>query len=144
MPIGSSLPQTPYFIRALWEWCEDAGLSAQILIHVDDYVRVPRAFVADDRIVLNVGSEATNRLELGNEWITFQARFGSKVEEIEIPIGNVMAIFAEETNQGMAFDLKLLSIAQASTDETENAAGEEPNQEEVKSPEKTSPLKIVK
>lgn len=150
--MNPNLSQTPYFIRALWEWCSDAGLSPQIVVHVDDYVRVPRGFVVDERIVLDIGSEATNQLELGDEWITFQARFGTKVENIEIPIGNVMAIFAEETNQGMAFDLNLLSESEAadvgadersdSSETLNESAGGEASETVEKS--KGSPLKIVK
>ena len=92
--MNPNLSQTPYFIRALWEWCSDAGLSPQIVVHVDEHTRVPRGFVVDGRIVLDISAEATNQLELGDEWITFQARFGTKVENIEIPMGNVLAIFA--------------------------------------------------
>ncbi len=150
--MNSNLSQTPYFIRALWEWCSDAGLSPQIVVHVDEYVRVPRGFVVDDRIVLDIGSEATNQLELGDEWITFQARFGTKVENIEIPVGNIIAIFAEETNQGMGFELNLLSDNEA-TSEGHNDDLPPPSRSEVSEdqtegqpaePSKGSPLKIVK
>lgn len=148
--MNPNLSQTPYFIRALWEWCSDAGLSPQIVVHVDDYARVPRGFVVDDRIVLDISAEATNQLELGDEWITFQARFGTKVENIEIPVGNVLAIFAEETNQGMGFELSLLSDS-----EPQNEGEDDKNAAEVSSvepaenseaPKKStsSPLKVVK
>lgn len=149
--MNPNLSQTPYFIRALWEWCSDAGLSPQIMVHVDEQVQVPRGFVVDDRIVLDISAEATNQLELGDEWITFQARFGTKVENIAVPIGHVLAIFAEETNQGMAFDLNLLADTDLTvgTDEysdasatLKDAVAEHASEAAEKS--KGSPLKIVK
>ncbi|MFB0949376.1 MAG: ClpXP protease specificity-enhancing factor [Burkholderiaceae bacterium] len=152
--MNPNLSQTPYFIRALWEWCSDAGLSPQIVVHVDASTQVPHGFVVDGRIVLDISAEATNQLELGDEWITFQARFGTKVENIAIPVGNVMAIFAEETNQGMAFDLDLHSESAPSeeSEAAENAESEVLSVEDTASETlstasdkpKGSPLKIVK
>ena len=115
--MNPNLSQTPYLIRALWQWCTDAGLSPQILVNVDDMAQVPRQFVVDGRIVLDISAEATNRLELGDEWITFQARFGDKVENLSIPVGNVMAIYAEETNQGMVFDVSSMDADDDASDE---------------------------
>jgi stringent starvation protein B len=139
--MNPNLSQTPYLIRALWQWCTDAGLSPQILVHVDDTVRVPRAVVVDGRIVLDISAEATNQLELGDEWITFQARFGTKVENLSIPVGNVMAIYAEETNQGMAFDAAPM---QGDTDEKDDDGPIEPKQSTSEKPNSPSPLKVVK
>lgn len=138
--MNPNLSQTPYLIRALWQWCTDAGLSPQILVHVDDTVRAPRAFVVDGRIVLDISAEATNQLELGDEWITFQARFGTKVENLSIPVGNVMAIYAEETNQGMAFDVTPM---QSDADERDDGPTE-PKQSTSEKPNSPSPLKVVK
>lgn len=104
-------------MRALWQWCTDAGLSPQIVVLVDQYTKVPRQFVEDGRIVLDISAEATNLLEMGDEWITFQARFGARVEELMIPVGNVVAIFAEETNQGMMFEATPLADSELLTDE---------------------------
>ncbi|MBP6242315.1 MAG: ClpXP protease specificity-enhancing factor, partial [Hydromonas sp.] len=115
--MNPNLSQTPYLIRALWQWCTDAGLSPQILVNVDDMAQVPRQFVVDGRIVLDISAEATNRLELGDEWITFQARFGDKVENLSIPVGNVMAIYAEETNQGVVFDVSSMGADDDASDE---------------------------
>lgn len=150
--MNPNLSQTPYFIRALWEWCSDAGLSPQIVVHVDESTQVPHGFVVDGRIVLDISAEATNQLELGDEWITFQARFGTKVENIAIPVGNVLAIFAEETNQGMAFDLDLYSgsMSVEELEATDSAESKPLSTEDVpqdvseKPKGKGSPLKIVK
>ena len=152
--MNPNLSQTPYFIRALWEWCSDAGLSPQIVVHVDESTQVPQGFVVDGRIVLDISAEATNQLELGDEWITFQARFGTKVENIAIPVGNVLAIFAEETNQGMAFDLDLHSESMSAEEletaeraESKSLSTEDVPQDapqDVPEKPKGSPLKVVK
>ncbi|MBS1173888.1 MAG: ClpXP protease specificity-enhancing factor [Burkholderiaceae bacterium] len=142
--MNPNLSQTPYLIRALWQWCTDAGLSPQLLVSVDEMTQVPRQFVVDKRIVLDISAEATNRLELGDEWITFQARFGEKVENLSIPVGNVMAIYAEETNQGMAFDV---SPMQGNIDDNvdDDIKGVEVEFEQtLEKPNKASPLKVVK
>ena len=93
----------PYLIRALHEWCSDNGLTPYLSVKVDRSVQVPREFVNDGEIVLNVGYDATGGLQLGNEYIEFKARFGGKPREIMIPVERVQAIYARETGQGMSF-----------------------------------------
>lgn len=99
------LPSTkPYLIRAIHEWCCDNGFTPYISVVVDERVRVPREFVRDGQIVLNVGYEATAHLQIANDGITFQARFGGVARDIAIPLGNVTAIYAKENGSGMAFE----------------------------------------
>jgi len=99
------LPSTkPYLIRAIQEWCCDNGFTPHIAVVVDQQVRVPREFVRDGQIVLNIGYEATGHLKIANEGITFQARFGGVARDISVPIGNVTAIYAKENGAGMAFE----------------------------------------
>lgn len=93
----------PYLIRALHEWCTDNGLTPHLAVRVDGSVRVPVEYVRNNEIVLNVGYEATNALKLGNEFIEFKARFGGVPREIVVPVGHVLAIYARENGQGMAF-----------------------------------------
>jgi stringent starvation protein B len=93
----------PYLIRALHEWCSDNGLTPFLVVKVDGTVQVPREFVQNGEIVLNVGYDATNKLQLGNDYIEFHARFGGKSREIMVPIAAVAAIYAKENGQGMAF-----------------------------------------
>lgn len=98
------VPSTrPYLIRALYEWCSDNGYSPYIAVHVDASVQVPMEFVRNGEIVLNVSMEATKDLRLDNEYITFKARFGGVSREIVVPITHVIAIYARENGQGMAF-----------------------------------------
>ena len=101
------LPSTkPYLLRAIWEWCNDNGYTPYIAVQVDGRTRVPREFVRDGQIVLNLGSEATHRLQLGNDWIEFQARFGGVARDLSVPVDRVAAIYARENGAGMAFDIE--------------------------------------
>jgi stringent starvation protein B len=93
----------PYLIRALHEWCADNGFSPYIAVHVDSSVQVPQEFVKNGEIVLNVSFDATSGLRLGNEFIEFKARFGGVAREIVVPVTHVVAIYARENGQGMAF-----------------------------------------
>ncbi len=95
----------PYLIRALYEWCTDNGLTPYVAVRVDDTVRVPREYVKDGEIVLNISMDATSALKLGNDYIEFKARFAGVARDIMVPLGRVMAIYARENGQGMAFPL---------------------------------------
>lgn len=98
------LPSTrPYLIRAIHEWCCDNGFTPYIAVAVDEWVQVPREFVKDGEIVLNTSYDATGNLRLGNDFIEFKARFGGIAREIRVPIDHVLAIYARENGQGMAF-----------------------------------------
>jgi len=96
----------PYLIRALYEWCGDNGLTPYVAVRVDDTVRVPREYVKDGEIVLNISMDATSALKLGNDYIEFKARFAGVARDIMIPVSRVMAIYARESGQGMAFPLE--------------------------------------
>jgi stringent starvation protein B len=100
------LPSTkPYLLRAIWEWCCDNNLTPHIAVVVDKRTRVPREFVKDGQIVLNLGPGATNKLNIGNDYVEFQARFGGVARELSVPVEQVAAIYARENGAGMAFDL---------------------------------------
>ena len=96
----------PYLIRAMYEWCVDNGLTPYVAVKADETVQVPREYVKDGEIVLNVSADATSSLSLGNEFIEFKARFGGVAREIIVPIDRVMAIYARENGQGMAFPVE--------------------------------------
>ena len=93
----------PYLIRALHEWCTDNGFTPYLAVFVDETVRVPMEYVKNNEIVLNVGFEATSGLKLGNEFVEFKARFGGSSREVTVPVDHVVAIYARENGQGMAF-----------------------------------------
>jgi len=94
----------PYLIRALYEWIEDNGLTPHILVDAEaPGVSVPKQHVREGQIVLNINPSAVRDLRLGNEWIEFSARFGGVSRAIQIPVTAVLAIYARENGQGMAF-----------------------------------------
>lgn len=97
------LSQQPYFLRALYEWCVDSGLTPYLSVRVDHRTRVPQGFVKDGQIVLNLGPSAVRNLNMDNEWVTFSARFGGVSHAIEVPVANVLAIYSRETGEGMGF-----------------------------------------
>jgi stringent starvation protein B len=93
----------PYLVRALHDWCTDNGFTPYIAVHVGPSVQVPTEYVKNNEIVLNVSFEATSNLRLGNDFIEFKARFGGVTREIIVPVEHVVAIYARENGQGMAF-----------------------------------------
>ncbi len=95
----------PYLVRAIYEWCNDCGYTPHLAVQVGEGVKVPPQFVQDGQIVLNISPMATNRLQIGNDAVTFQARFGGKAQEIYVPIDFILAIFARENGEGMAFEV---------------------------------------
>jgi stringent starvation protein B len=100
----SGLSQQPYFLRALYEWCVDSGLTPYLTVRVDARTQVPQGYVKAGQIVLNVGPSAVRNIHMDNDWVTFSARFGGVSHAIQVPIGNVLAIYAKETGEGMSFE----------------------------------------
>ena len=101
---ASLLPSTrPYLIRALHEWCTENGFTPYLVIKVGSTVSVPAEQVRNGEIVLNVSFDATSGLRLGNDYIEFKARFGGVPRDLVIPVDHVIAIYARENAQGMAF-----------------------------------------
>lgn len=94
----------PYLIRALYEWIVDNGFTPYMLVDTAfDVVKVPSAFVENGRIILNISPEATHSLVLGNEAVTFNARFSGAAMDVHVPVVSVLAIYARENGQGMMF-----------------------------------------
>ncbi len=162
----------PYLLRALHDWCTDNGFTPYIAVHVGPTVQVPMEYVKNNEIVLNIGFEATSGLQMGNEQIEFKARFGGVSREIRVPVDHVVAIYARENGQGMAFPvptpgaepaasagaaaapaapvrgLRLASSEPASetgdTDDAPDAAGEEPPPPDPAGPGGRPALKRIK
>ena len=110
----------PYLIRALYEWCTDNGLTPYVAVLVDESVQVPREYVKNGEIVLNISFDATSSLKLGNDFIEFKARFAGTAREIMVPVSRVIAIYARENGQGMAFPVPVSAPA---GDEASKAPG---------------------
>lgn len=86
------------------EWVSDSGGTPHVIVDAGRAgVQVPRAYVKDGKIVLNISASATQRLALGNEWIEFDARFAGVVHHVKVPLGAVLGIYARESGEGMVF-----------------------------------------
>ena len=95
----------PYLLRALYEWIADNGMTPHILVDARlPGVRVPAHAVKDGRIVLNIADRAVAKLDMDNDSVRFSARFGGVSQSVIVPIAAVLAIYARETGQGMAFE----------------------------------------
>lgn len=137
----------PYMIRAMHEWCVDNGLTPHLLVAVDAQTRVPMAYVKDGEIVLNINYSATKNLLIGNDAVTFSARFGGVANDLYVPIRAVKGVFARENGQGMFFQPE---PAEEDSDDPEVRSQEElptGNEDDKKDvdPTKKKPfLKLVK
>ena len=116
----------PYLIRALHQWCTDFGFTPFIAVFVDSRVEVPMEFVKNDEIVLNLSLEACHQLQMENDWISFQARFGGIPRKIMAPVSHVLAIYARETGQGMSFPFDPSKISDLHVADSMNTPSEKP------------------
>ncbi len=117
----------PDLLRALFEWCADNGLTPYVAAFVDDSVKVPREHVKNQEIVLNISMDATSNLKIGNDYLEFKARFGGVAREIVVPIDHIIAIYARENGQGMAFPVPQAVQAQGDVAETKPSERRQPN-----------------
>ena len=101
----SDISTKPYMLRAIYEWCTDSGFTPYLAVKVDAATTVPMAYVKKGEIVLNISFGATSGLKMDNDAIHFNARFGGVSREIYVPVHNVLAIYANENGQGMAFEV---------------------------------------
>jgi len=94
----------PYLLRAMHEWLTDNTQTPHLVVDAGvDGVQVPRQYVRDGKIVLNVSYEATSGLLLKNDWVSFGARFGGVAHEVRIPLRAILGIYSRESGQGMVF-----------------------------------------
>jgi stringent starvation protein B len=94
----------PYLLRAIYDWISDNNLTPYVLVDAGFAgVRVPPQVIKNGQVVLNLAMRAVSNLDLGNEWIRFQARFSGVSQAIHIPVQAVLALYAQENGQGMMF-----------------------------------------
>lgn len=140
--MAEGIPQQPYFLRALYEWCVDNGSTPHIAVRVDGRCKVPAAFVKDGQIVLNIGPNAVRNLHIDNEWVTFSARFSGVSQDVHVPVDAVQAIYARETGEGMAFQQAMMAEALGTPPEAQQ---EQPSSDGTPHRPKGRPsLKVVK
>jgi stringent starvation protein B len=99
------LPRKPYFLRAMHQWIVDSGSTPYMVVDVNiEGVEIPPGYAQDGKLVLNVSYEATSALDLGAEFVSFDARFGGVSRRIRVPMAAILAVYAHESGQGMLFD----------------------------------------
>lgn len=134
-------PNRPYLARAIYEWIVDNNLVPHILVDATQKnVIVPREFVKNGQIVLNVAPYATHNFELGNDVISFSARFGGVSQDLYIPISALLGIYARENGVGLFFDPSEYDLP---SEENESVETTTPATETEDTPHKKSRFKLV-
>lgn len=130
----------PYLIRALYEWIAENDCTPHLLVNAEyPGIQVPPGYANDGQLVLNVSSSAVRHLQLGNDAVSFEGRFGGVPQSLYIPAAAVLAIYARENGQGMVFDLDAPSAADDAGPDDSDPAGTEPPR-----PSGRPSLKVVK
>jgi stringent starvation protein B len=125
----------PYLIRAIYDWIVDNSFTPYLLVNAElEGVVVPRQYVQDGKIVLNLRPQAVHGLSLGNRNIAFSARFGGSPMQVDVPMRAVLALYAQENGKGMIFD-------EEEEDETPPPDDTTPKEP---APKKRPALKVVK
>ena len=123
----------PYLIRALYDWLVDNGQTPYLLVNAEHSgTVVPRQFVEEGRIILNIDPAAVSHLQLGNEWISFSARFSGVSEDILVPPAAVQGIYAKENGQGMLFPDEEIAEEEGPEEPDPNRPGGRPSLKVVK------------
>lgn len=124
----SELSTKPYLLRAIYEWCTDSGHTPYLAVKVDARSRVPMEFVRNGEIVLNISFSATSNLKMESDFVSFSARFGGVSRQISVAVEGIMAIYAHENGQGMAFEPQTAPDVQSAIalqqDNAKNTAGD--------------------
>jgi stringent starvation protein B len=101
---GGGISRRPYLLRAMHEWIIDSAHTPHVIVDaLRPGVEVPVAYVKDGKIVLNLSTGATQRLQLKNDWIEFDARFAGVVHHVRVPMYAVLGVYSRETGEGMVF-----------------------------------------
>ena len=127
----------PYLVRAMYQWIVDNGMTPHLLVNAEyEHCMVPTGHINDGKIVLNIAPMAVQGLTLGDEEVSFSARFGGKAESIQVPVPAILAVYSRENGQGMMF---------SDDDQTDRASGDSSDDGPETDPDKPRPnLRVVK
>ena len=127
----------PYLVRAMYQWIVDNGMTPHLLVNAEyEDCSVPSAHISDGKIVLNIAPMAVQGLTLGDDQVSFSARFSGKAESILVPVTAILAVYARENGQGMMF---------SDDDEPDHSTGDSPDDSPEPDPDKPRPnLRVVK
>ncbi|KDM92754.1 ClpXP protease specificity-enhancing factor [Photobacterium galatheae] len=128
MEMAEMTPRRPYLVRAFYDWLVDNDLTPHLVVDATlPGVQVPQEFVSNGQIVLNLAPRAVGNLELGDEAIRFNARFGGRPQVVAVPLAAVMALYARENGAGTMFEPEpAYELSSSESDIAEVVAEEEP------------------
>ena len=110
----------PYLVRAMYQWIADNGMTPHLLVDVTvDGVLVPPEHVQNGKIILNIAPMAVSNLVLGDEEVSFSARFSGQSMGIVIPVDAILAVYAKENGQGMMFSEDDGAVSSSDDDDPE-------------------------
>lgn len=133
----TSKPKRPYLLRAIYDWIVDSGLTPHVLVDAtSEDVRVPREYVKDGKIVLNVAPQAVRQLSVDDAALVCECRFGGRPFSVYLPMPSIEAIYARETGEGMAFEPERFPAPPS--------GGDGPDEPPPKPPSGGGHLKVVK
>ncbi len=140
-PPGDARPsRRPYMLRAMHQWMTDSGLTPHVIVNVQvQGVEVPQAYIKDGKIVLNLSYTATQRLDMANDWVEFDARFSGVIHRVRFPVSAVLGVYARETGEGMVF-----SNDDGGSDPPDDSPGSGPDKPIGEEGSRRPQLKIVK
>lgn len=97
-------PSRPYLLRALYDWMLDNKVVPYLMVNAEyPGVNVPKQYVQEGRIVLDISPSAVRNLEIQNEYVCFDARFNGIAMQVDVPMGGVLGIFVQGEGHGMVF-----------------------------------------
>jgi len=97
----------PYLLRALYEWISDNHMTPHVLVDAAiEGVDVPDQAIQKGKVILNIDQAAVHDLDMGNDWLSFNARFSGRQYAVMVPVEAVLAIYSKENGQGMMFALE--------------------------------------
>ncbi|MFB2651134.1 ClpXP protease specificity-enhancing factor [Shewanella seohaensis] len=140
-------PNRPYLLRAYYDWLMDNQLTPHVV--VDAFVKgtqVPQQYVKDGQIVLNIAASAVGNLQIGNEFVEFNARFGGVPQQVLLPMASIVAIYARENGAGTVFDIEDAYLVEEETESTLSVieTNEKPTEPTDEPPKRRSHLTLVK
>lgn len=164
MEVSQLTPRRPYLLRAFYEWLLDNQLTPHLVVDVTlPGVRVPMEYARDGQIVLNIAPRAVGNIELANDEVRFNARFGGVPRQVSVPLAAVLAIYARENGAGTMFEPEAAYDEDVSTsnDDGESVSnidsvmslidGDKPDHDDHNDPDDTPPprggrpaLRVVK
>ncbi|ABI37686.1 Stringent starvation protein B [Shewanella sp. MR-4] len=140
-------PNRPYLLRAYYDWLMDNQLTPHVV--VDAFVKgtqVPQQYVKDGQIVLNIAAGAVGNLQIGNEFVEFNARFGGVPQQVLLPMASIVAIYARENGAGTVFDIEDAYLVEEEAESTLSVieTNEKPTEPTDEPPKRRSHLTLVK